>query len=382
MNMKNYYPLQLREFNTDKTLNGIIAEIDGLTVTVAELVNADLAQQLIEAYNEKYGPKVEEIHVDHLLLKDLKIGQGTLTTDGNRVMKIHGGFYLTTPRGYGYIHDKNKDTSVTVVFVPDKTAEPIVKNSAHSFTEGSESGENIDNPLNEVGFQNQMNLKEVDVKERWEKVRDKSKPEPSFKTTTVEDMNPAPAEEQPTLDEQIEWLRVLSSVMAVDSDRIIRVIKENLLSIKRWNSNPLWKQMDVEKVITDLLKVISIFEKTGQHNGISKTSAIQNAEAALGMLQAFKENRDKPSSAFYGIGDVNTHPQLQFKTGVFNSITGRPEDDAKKKFSGHIGSELTPKGESIEMPLVDGKLQKIETSEPTLYQLVKEIRDIIKSKES
>jgi D-sedoheptulose 7-phosphate isomerase len=157
---------------------------------------------------------------------------------------------------------------------------PSQKNSAHSFTEGMDLGR-------------------------------------TNSTQELDSDRPAPAEEQPTLDEQIKWLDKMHELSRTqypkkhqdqpDSpyEKMLKSIKENLLAIQRWNRNPLWKQMDVEKVITDLLKVISIFEKTGQHNGISKTSAIQNAEAALGMLQAFKEERDKPANIPEG---VKKHP--------------------------------------------------------------------------
>lgn len=110
--------------------------------------------------------------------------------------------------------------------------------------------------------------------------------------------------------------------------------------------------VDVEKVIKDLMALAKEINSDSVHPiNIASQPAIQNAEAALGMLQAFKKQR-KPS------GDVGS----------------RFDPDAIREFNkrGHIGPELQPTGESFKMPIKHGRLQKILTKEQREY-LVTEI---------
>lgn len=58
--------------------------------------------------------------------------------------------------------------------------------------------------------------------------------------------------------------------------------------IKRWREGPVMKDIDFEKVISDLKELA---EELNTEIAISEHPAIQNAEAALGMLQALKEKR-------------------------------------------------------------------------------------------
>lgn len=119
--------------------------------------------------------------------------------------------------------------------------------------------------------------------------------------------------------------------------------------LQRWNQNPLWKQLDVEKVIENLYyhcKSLSYMinkqndpaTKDVQNYLDSVETAIQNAEAAIGMLQAFNDKR------------------------------------------GHIGPELQ-KIISVKIPtLKDGKPQKITPEEITPLQkdvLRREIASIL-----
>lgn len=114
--------------------------------------------------------------------------------------------------------------------------------------------------------------------------------------------------------------------------KTLLAIKDNLLAIKRWREGPVMKDIDCEKVIKDLVKVINVYEATASHTrSLSQTSAIQNAEAALGMLQALKEKREKYS-------DFSKSP-------AENQVA---RDLAKR---GHIGVELKSTGESWEAHL-------------------------------
>lgn len=167
------------------------------------------------------------------------------------------------------------------------------------------------------------------------------------------------------------------------SEKIYLSIKENLLIIKSFRESSIHQQLippctppspemqmkdaldrgelpdyitstelvDVEKVIMDLLELVGCFVQTGSFNKADKEAACENAEAALGMLQAFKKQW-KPS------GDVGS----------------RFDPDAIREFNkrGHIGSELQPTGESFKMPIKHGRLQKILTKEQREY-LVAEI---------
>lgn len=95
-----------------------------------------------------------------------------------------------------------------------------------------------------------------------------------------------------TIEDQIEFVDELKS----GNKDLILAIKKNLIAIKRWNESPAIHNVDVEKVIEDLLNVIWSFVQTGSFNKTEKDNSVQNAEAALGMLRAFKQQREaKPN---------------------------------------------------------------------------------------
>lgn len=96
-----------------------------------------------------------------------------------------------------------------------------------------------------------------------------------------------------TIDEQIKWIELRATTY--DNKFIVRTITENLLAIKRWNESPAYHgKVDVEKAIEDLVAFIKImWGHTGRpQEHLINNHTIQNAEAALGMLQAFKQERD------------------------------------------------------------------------------------------
>jgi hypothetical protein len=157
----------------------------------------------------------------------------------------------------------------------------------------------------------------------------------------VREYIPSGAEEQPTLDEQIAFIETClkDKEYVAWAYTTFRQIKENLLAIKRWSSNPLFDQLDLEKVLSDLVHDMKSIRATQTWENVVYDSHIQNAEAALGMMQAFREKRNKPkatdaataqSSMLYGIG------------------------------RGHLGTERQSKGQSFQVPLVDGKPQRME----------------------
>lgn len=85
---------------------------------------------------------------------------------------------------------------------------------------------------------------------------------------------------KPSLSEQIVFIRTKRKE-STDADEVMyQEILENLISIKLWNDHPEWHNVDVEKVIEDLVTLAS----DEQH------PYIQNAEAALGMLKAYKKS--------------------------------------------------------------------------------------------
>ncbi len=96
--------------------------------------------------------------------------------------------------------------------------------------------------------------------------------------------------ETPTIDQQIEWLtKQLQERELGPVQDIFIAIKENLLAIKN-HTYQNWKErlnkIDFEKVILDLLNIV--------HNESSNEvfkNAVQNAEAAIGMINAFKQKR-------------------------------------------------------------------------------------------
>lgn len=102
-------------------------------------------------------------------------------------------------------------------------------------------------------------------------------------------------DERPTIDHQIEFIHSHRHTFSGFDDLTYLAIEESLKSIKRWNESPAYHgKIDVEKVIEDLLKKLKLSAQRDKHvpdGGERYDDVIQNAEAALGMLQAFKQER-------------------------------------------------------------------------------------------
>lgn len=109
--------------------------------------------------------------------------------------------------------------------------------------------------------------------------------------------------QKPTLDQQIEYLTQHQHGMFGDDDIMYQEIKENLLTIKMWNTTPVYHgKIDVEKVIEDLITTCRLFGAPQNYNDPS----IQNGEAALGMIRAFKNDRHTIQLA--PVTDIHKHP--------------------------------------------------------------------------
>lgn len=103
--------------------------------------------------------------------------------------------------------------------------------------------------------------------------------------------------ESSTIQDQIEWITDRKIIVDKKELHIVDAIIENLIAIKRWNQNPLWSQLDLEKVLIDIIQDMNdAINKYGNRDDRSAPEKWidhnQNAEAALGMLQAFKEKRN------------------------------------------------------------------------------------------
>lgn len=204
--------------------------------TLIREVEAEFASKLITAYNEKYGPR-------EFSESDFR----TLFAHHEHLVKQYG--------------NQEMIESVNTLFRALIDNRSIKYNGSHSFTEGSD-------PI----------------------------PDPEY-----------------SIDEQLEAIRQWIDVhnyagspsMRVKDPGILWAIQKNLQAIKRWRESPVMHDIDCEKVIEDLVTVIKqivyddsdgkirIGIRGDEEAPTSTNSAIQNAEAALGMLRALKEKRDK-----------------------------------------------------------------------------------------
>lgn len=103
-----------------------------------------------------------------------------------------------------------------------------------------------------------------------------------------------PQTKTPTIDEQIEFTR--QSLLRVGESPVMTAILENLIAIKRWNETSAYHNVNVVKVIEDLLYCATKLPLALSYEQRSRyRSAIQNAEAAIGMINVFKQERHAPS---------------------------------------------------------------------------------------
>lgn len=84
---------------------------------------------------------------------------------------------------------------------------------------------------------------------------------------------------KPSLDEQIAYITDKRAKSSGPEEVMYQEILENLLTIKLWMDNTEWHNINLIKVITDLLTLIED----------DQNPFLQNAEAAIGMLQSFKK---------------------------------------------------------------------------------------------
>lgn len=233
---KNYYPLRI-----GKELGNIVSDVPTRTYVnktdEESQVNRDGGHFVCESVaNQTLVQQLINAYNEKYAPKQLPIK--TIIVDKD-IPLCRLNFLIQIVDNSGNVYVEFKRDGNLIFYAPKEVKE----NSAHSFTEGSEAHQASDYPT-------------------------------------------------PTIDDQIEMVASLLKTDISEGRKVLlRSINENLLGIKRWSQNPLWSKLDVEKVIEDLIAVIHVWEQTGSYSTTDKTSSIQNAEAALGMLQAFKEKR-------------------------------------------------------------------------------------------
>lgn len=372
---KNYYPLRVGKNN-----DSIVSDTPTRSNTsqedieyygghlICESIAPSIAKQLVEAYNEKYGPKIEIIHIAYTALKGMVKGDSRTVND-NLITKMEDNYHLQTSKGYYYISEKALDTEVTIAFIPTITAplptrHPLItvfgepSSSRYKIIQGSDLLEDI-NDSSELGAMQAMdklNLllekegivvvlkkpkgakghlgseleKKSDVfinveysapsEPIIERIPPREMPSPEMQMkdalergelpdsiifTEDSDFDPRTkiSEEfnRISIDDQIKFITRRKARLADARGfpmALHTAIEENLKAIKRWREGPVMN-IDYEKVIEDLLpaaKTLLEFDSEALHSQPKVKeaikSSIQNAEAALGMLQALKEKRE------------------------------------------------------------------------------------------
>jgi hypothetical protein len=202
---------------------------------------------------------------------------------------------------HGYWYEGDISAEPLIRLKPVVEQEPI--NSAHSFTEGSEESQSQRSGCFIKGSGSVIpdgnNTLEINsTKEDYEKSR---KAFPEFKEVDSKE-----SETQPSIDQQIELLKEMRRILDQKylstraHDKASRAIIENLLAIKRFSQSTALHNVDVEKVIEDLLEPAKNYiEERSSEEEANNDPSIQNAEAALGMLQAFKKERDVTAKDVY-----------------------------------------------------------------------------------
>lgn len=114
-------------------------------------------------------------------------------------------------------------------------------------------------------------------------------------------------DDKPSIDQQISFMSSLISDKAQSGKAILNGVKNNLIAIRNWQNSTVYHNVDVQKVIEDLKENLEMCMKVGRTSfdrDEAADKAIQNAEAALGMLQAFKDKRDTP----HDVGKHHKYP--------------------------------------------------------------------------
>jgi hypothetical protein len=131
------------------------------------------------------------------------------------------------------------------------TGAPIVEenpvNSAHSFTEGSE-------------------VSQSQGSGEWSKDINAFKEKQDKFEKQFPGVDNKPPYEKPSLDYQIEALKEMCRILDKEylsskaQQGAVMAIEENLLAIKRFNQSPVLQNVDVEKVIKDLVLHVKLLE--------------------------------------------------------------------------------------------------------------------------
>lgn len=200
-----------------------------------------LSQQLVDAYNEKFGPRDGVMDKD---LQEVMFDHKHVIEAGPRIDDTTNDFISRLHKSFSKVND----------FLMNKYF-----NSAHSFTEGMDPFTNASKGEEGARIAKEQTER---INSDFQKIMDAG----------------------PDLDSQIEWItgQLRTKELGHAQDFFI-AIKDNLLSIKQWKL--YHSKVDVEKVIEDLVKLL-------HHMSVpSSNHVLQNAEASLGLLQAFKQEQ-------------------------------------------------------------------------------------------
>lgn len=326
---KNYYPLR-QGSNSDT----IVSDVPTRTYQNKEEVKADInhygghlvcescppsiAKQLIEAYNEKHGCTDKknpctggrmccQSKISHhtwmeqeegkrsnplkaFLLQSSDFKIKVMAPSWDQVAGLIQLLKLENNSTTKWEHGMTCDATIIIGYLRDELTPKIETaadnpNSAHSFTEGMDLGRT--NSPDE--------LLETKVPEDDSSIDDQIK--------FMNDILKLSRVNYTRIDGRIQASGQKSEDIPYSKhEKIYKSIINNLQAIKRFNNSPALHDVDVEKVIMDLLHFshYAVKHMTQDHlvgyDFPALHDKLMNAEAALGMLQAFKKQREVPKT--------------------------------------------------------------------------------------
>jgi hypothetical protein len=338
MKNKNYYPLRIG------LAGSIVSDIrttpEGQTsghsetwyyggYLVAESIpSQDLAQQLVDAYNEKHGPE-QQPDDNNLLGKLLDI----------KVELLRGPHPNETPNAFtvrveeriniamNHVQFGNWHEPIRTKYPPPDASEDYMDINSPPGTKVTVSEKSIRNGTDYNKDTARIHLKVGDIYTvdmtqisawytdvwvnefpgiRFNSVQFVKYPHSAFDTELLnkrkEEIEDA-VRIQNDIKFQIDLIDMLYNErkeMNRGGSKTLLAIKENLLAIKRWREGPVMKDIDCETVIEDLLDLAKSWARqlNFYDKDVQRKVAIQNAEAALGMLRALKEKRETPRESW------------------------------------------------------------------------------------
>jgi hypothetical protein len=324
METKNYYPLRAGN-ESDQLVSDVPTrqyenDLDRETEVnmygghfAGESIIRPLRDQLILAYNEKYGPKEQGV-IDNEL-QTLMFEHKKNIQDGPTLADTLDSYKYRLHRSFAKIND----------YIMDKYF-----NSAHSFTEGSDV-----TPLSHFKLPSEKHAMN-NIPDLSDQLGDIMREKLSEEINT------------PTIDEQIRF--VDDSISRIGGSNIMTAIKDNLMILKLGMCLPGYAgKIDVEKVIEDLVHfshhAVKNLDKTSleEYDFPKLHDALMNAEAALGMLQAFKGKRGHIGTTLEKkVADVTGLPPL--KDGRLLKIQYSPKSPEELQIRNKLRSALPVAG--------------------------------------